>query len=128
MCQNGLQINVLHSPTHCLFSPLLTKTQRLLTPSDKLRTNIYLNPVICPKPKIGLFSFWIFSVGLSVCVCVCVRAISLSLFKLGTWNFAEMIMYTYTLNTFFRFSKFQFYNPQPTGKFLDIYLFKFNFN
>ena len=40
-----------------LFFPLFTQTQRLLKPSDKTRTNIHLNQVICPKPKIGLFSF-----------------------------------------------------------------------
>ena len=44
-------LGMLQPSTHCLFS------QRLLKPSDKPRTNVHLNQVICPKPKIGLFSF-----------------------------------------------------------------------
>ena len=46
-------------------------------------------------------------------VCLSVRAITRNLIKLETWNFAEMIMYTYTRNAFFCFSKFRFFIPQP---------------
>ena len=62
---------LLQPSTHCLFFPLFTYTQRLVKPSDMSKTNVYLNKVICPKPKIGLFSFWFFSVCVSVCVWVC---------------------------------------------------------
>ena len=91
---------------------LQPSTHCLLRPSDVTRTNVYRHQLICRKQKIGLFSFCIFSVFGSVCLSV--LAISRSLFKLGTWNFAEMIMYTYTRNAFFCFSNFRFYNPQPT--------------
>ena len=67
------------------------------------KTNVYLKKVISPKPKIGLFSFWFFSVGLCVCACGClsVRAISRNLIKREAWNFAKMFMYRYSRNTIF---------------------------
>ena len=76
------------------------------------KTNVYLKQVICPKPKLGLFNIWFFSVGL--CVCGCVRATSRKLRELETRNFAEMFIYTYCGNAFFCFSKFIFCTPQST--------------
>ena len=63
-------LQILQPSTHCLFLPPFNYTQRLLKPSDILKTNVYLKQVIRPKPKIELFSFWFFSLGLSVGLCV----------------------------------------------------------
>ena len=50
-------IHKLQPSIHCLFSLIFTHTQRLLQPCDKPRTNVYLNPVICPKHKNRVVQF-----------------------------------------------------------------------
>ena len=103
-------------PKVITLNPLFTYTQFLHKPSDMSKTNNYLKQVIYTKPKMGLFRFWFFYVGLSICrsVCLSVRAISCKLRKPETWIFLEMFIYTYSRNAICCFSKFLFHNPQPT--------------
>ena len=88
-------------------NPLFTNIQRLLKPSDNPRANVYLNLVICPKPKIGLFSFWILSGGVSVCRSVCLSTWLLVLIEIQ--KFCKYRYLDIAVNAFFFiFQIFQF--------------------
>ena len=61
-------IKICYNPQPTVFFSMCTETQRLLKPSDMPRTNVYLIPVICPKPKNRVVQFLNF-----LCLCVSVR-------------------------------------------------------
>ena len=77
--------------------------------------------MIRPKPKIGLFSLWFFSVFLRVFLCL--RAISGKLIKLEVRNLAEMFMNTHIFEThFFILQNFYFKTLKPLFIYVTVYL------